>query len=237
MLTCHLLLAAGALALTAYLGEKLRRYSLKGVFLKSLVSALFVAEAVCAWYASSGGGRRYALGLFVIPGLVFGLMGDIWLDLKYVYPREDEPFTYAGFVSFGIGHLLYCAGLILCFARSERPAFVILPILLALLLGIGNGLLEKPMKLRYGRFKGVVIAYGALLFSTVLLSGSLALSQSFRCTTLNLFFAGAALFALSDLILSGTYFGQGRERPADLLFNYLSYYPAQFLIAYSLLYL
>ena len=37
--------------------------------------------------------------------------------------------------------------------------------------------------------------------------------------------------------LSLDYFGEGRERPVDLLLNYLSYYPAQFLIAYSLLYL
>ena len=93
------------------------------------------------------------------------------------------------------------------------------------------------MKLRYGKFKPVVAGYGFLLFSTVLLSGALAVNEGFRCVSLNLFFAGAVLFAVSDLILSGTYFGEGRERPVDLLLNYLSYYPAQFLIAYSLLYL
>ena len=63
------------------------------------------------------------------------------------------------------------------------------------------------------------------------------MNEGFRCVSLNLFFAGAVLFAVSDLILSGTYFGEGRERPVNLLLNYLSYYPAQFLIAYSLLYL
>ena len=237
MLPCVILLACGGLALALYLAEKLRRYSLKGVLLKSLVSLLFVAEAVCAWHGSAGGGSLEPLGLFVIPGLVLGLLGDIWLDLKYVYPQQDRPFTYAGFSVFGLGHLLYCAGLILQFAPGEKPGFVWVPLLLALLLGLGNGLLEKPMKLRYGEFKAVVIAYGALLFSTVLLSGSLALEQGFRVPTLNLFFAGAVLFAVSDLILSGTYFGEGKERPADLLLNYLSYYPAQFLIAFSLLYL
>ena len=54
---------------------------------------------------------------------------------------------------------------------------------------------------------------------------------------LNLFFIGAVLFALSDLVLSGTYFGVGKDRPADLIANYLLYYPAQYLIALSLLFL
>jgi hypothetical protein len=83
----------------------------------------------------------------------------------------------------------------------------------------------------------VVAACGARLFATVPVSGVLALLHAWRATTLDLFFGGAVLFAVSDLILSGTYFGRGKERPVDLLLNYLTYYPAQFLIAWSLLYL
>ena len=60
--------------------------------------------------------------------------------------------------------------------------------------------------------------------------------NGWKVTTLNLFFIGGILFALSDLVLSGTYFG-GKERPVDIILNYLTYYPAQFLIALSLLYL
>lgn len=100
-----------------------------------------------------------------------------------------------------------------------------------------NLALEKPMKLRYGKLRTTVIVYGALLFSTLLLTGSLALSYGFQEKALNLLFAGAALFAASDLILSGTYFGVGKDRPVDIILNYLTYYPAQFLIALSLLFL
>ena len=237
MLTCVLLLGGGAVVLALYLAEKLRRYSVKAVLLKGLCSALFVSLAVCAWYQSAKGGTLRPLGLFVIPGLLFGLLGDIWLDLKYVFPERDEPFTYAGFASFAVGHVLYCTGLCLQFAPGDRPSIIWLPLLLAALAGLGTAALEKPMKLRYGKFKLIVAAYGILLFSTLLLSGSLALFHGGREITLNLFFAGALLFAASDLILSGTYFGEGKERPVDLLLNYLTYYSAQFLIAFSLLYL
>ena len=237
MLYCHLLLFAGAVSLALYLHEKLRRYSVRAVLLKSLTSAFFVALAICGWFCAAGDGRPAVLGIFVILGLLFGLLGDIWLDLKYVFPQADEPFTYAGFASFGVGHVLYCIGLLLQYAQAENPVFLWLPLLLALLSGLATAAMEKPMKLQYGKFKPVVAGYGVLLFATVLLSGSLALQQGWRTPTLNWIFAGSVLFAASDLILSGTYFGKGRERPVDLALNYLTYYPAQFLIAYSLLYL
>ena len=70
-----------------------------------------------------------------------------------------------------------------------------------------------------------------------LTAGSLALAHGWRETTLNLFFIGAVLFAVSDLVLSGTYFGEGKERPVDFILNYVAYYGGQFLIAFSLYYL
>ena len=234
---CIILLICGAVALALFLREKLRGPTLKAALWKSLVSALFVALAVCAWTHAASGGKLPILGAFVVPGLVFGLMGDIWLDLKFVYSADDAPLTYAGFAVFGVGHILYQLGLLLQFYIHGKAGYALVPMGLALLLTLGNICLEKPMKLQYGRMKPVVLAYGFLLFLTVLLSGSLALLHLWRERTLNLFFAGSVLFALSDLVLSGTYFGEGRDRPLDIALNYLSYFPAQFLIAFSLAFL
>ncbi len=253
MTVCIILLVCGAAALALFLREKLRGPSLKAALCKSAVSAIFVALACCAWFrawfgASTGGANLPILGAFVVPGLVFGLMGDIWLDLKYVYPADDGILTYAGFAAFGIGHILYQLGLILQyyvqgvvssgpfiqFLSPDKPGFVLVPMGLALLLSAGNVLMEKPMKLRFGQMRPVVAAYGFLLFFTVLLSGSLALMHGWGETALNMFFAGSVLFAASDLVLSGTYFGEGKDRPVDIVLNYLTYYPAQYLIAFSL---
>ena len=229
-----ILLVCGAVLLALFLREKLRGPSLRAAILKSLTSALFVALACCGAFRASGGGAGTILGPFVVAGLVFGLMGDIWLDLKYVYPADDAALTYAGFATFGVGHILYQLGLILQFYVHGRVGYVLIPLLLAMALSAGNVLMEKPMKLRYGQMKPVVLAYGFLLFLTVLLSGSLALLQRWGEPALNLFFIGAVLFALSDLVLSGTYFGVGKDRPVDIVLNYLSYFPAQYLIALSL---
>ena len=63
--------ALGLIALVFYLAEKTRRYTLKAVFLKTLVSILFVALGVCGAYRALIGSRAI-LAPFVVTGLFFG---------------------------------------------------------------------------------------------------------------------------------------------------------------------
>ena len=195
MTVCVILVVCGALAWILYVKEKLREYSVKAVVLKSFVSACFLAVAVSAWAAASRRGELQSMGAFVVLGLLFGLLGDVWLDLKYVFPEQDDAFTYTGFLVFGIGHILYMIGMLLRYFESGTLRYVLIPIALGILLGFLTGLLERPMKLRYGKMKPVVIAYGALLFSMTLLAGSLALLHRWQETTLNLLFVFGVLIA------------------------------------------
>ena len=63
---------------------------------------------------------------------------------------------------------------------------------------------------------------------------SVLILSGFKAITLIMMAAGGALFAISDLILSGTYFGVGKERPIDIVTNGVTYYLAQYVIAFSL---
>ena len=81
-----LLLVCGAVLLFVYIREKIKAYSVKAVILKSIVSVLFVVVGVYGSWLCAAKETASLLCPFVVLGLVFGLLGDIWLDLKYVFP-------------------------------------------------------------------------------------------------------------------------------------------------------
>lgn len=234
MSVCILLICLGFLSAVCYLRQSVRRASVYAVLLKSLTSTLFVMTGLCACLAS---GSVSSADVLILSGLVFGLLGDIWLGLRPVFPREDSVFLYAGFGAFSVGHILFMIGLITGFGSSSRPLHLIIPFVLAGLSAVGFMMLEKPMKLDYGQMRAVCFFYGFLLFSMLFTAAGLALSHGFRNPTLDLFSAGALLFVLSDLILSRSFFGKGHDRPLDQISNIATYYAAQYLIAFSLLFL
>lgn len=228
-------LALGIVATIAFLVKRVKEGGVKAAMLKAFASTLFVATGVAA--ASTVIGYRISIALFVVMGLVMGLMGDIWLDLKWVYPETNDTYTFAGFGSFMIGHFFYLAGLFIHYADFSKPLYIVIPAVVALLLGGGVVILEKPMKMVYGKFKAITGVYGFVLGFMTFLSGSLALMHNFEEMTLNFMFVGGVLFLLSDLILSGTYFGEGKRRSVDIVTNHVAYYAAQFVIASAVLFI
>ena len=194
---------------------------------------LFIIVALVASYSSN----KFSLfNVFIITGLVFGLIGDILLDLKYIDLERTTGYTYGGFIIFGVGHILFISGLIMTYYKSGGFLFIILSVVLDIILSIATIVLEKPLKLEYGKLKLISFLYALCLFDSVSFGLFLAIQNSFSIVSLNMFLIGAILFAISDLVLSGTYFGKGKERPIDFILNYLTYYGAQFTIALLLLF-
>lgn len=93
------------------------------------------------------------------------------------------------------------------------------------------------MKHCFKGYKLIVSIYAFLLAMNPLTSLMLCIYLNWTSTTLIMLFIGGILFAISDLVLSGTYFGKDHEKPLDFILNYLTYYGAQFVIAFSLLFL
>lgn len=222
----------GLAALFLYVREKLKGCTVKALILKAVVSALFIAVGFCAVYAN---GSRCAL--FILGGLVCGILGDIWLDLKYIYPADDTPYTFSGFISFAIGHVLFISGMLLDFGDTVAAPKLLLIAAISVALGFATVLSGPLMGLNYGKYRGISMLYGPLLFGTALVALLLSLNTGFENTGLVMMLVGGVLFALSDLVLSGTYFGTGKDRPVDIILNYIFYYGAQFTIALSILFL
>lgn len=221
----------GLAALLVYIREKLKGCTVKALIIKSIVSVLFIAVGFCALYANPS-----RCGLFVLGGLVCGILGDIWLDLKYVYPADDAPYTFSGFISFAVGHVLFIAGMLWDFGGGINLTRLALVAVIAVVLGFATVLSGPLMGLNYGKYRGIAMLYGPLLFGTPLTALLLSQSAGFDNTGLIMMLVGGVLFALSDLVLSGTYFGVGKNRPVDIILNYIFYYGAQFTIALSVLF-
>ncbi|MBQ9448308.1 MAG: hypothetical protein IJU60_00345 [Acholeplasmatales bacterium] len=233
MVACFIIVGIALALLVYYIIIKCQKYDLKELFFKTIISTLFVVLALVATYNS---GKFTIFNLFVIIGLVLGLIGDILLDLKNIDLERTVGYTYGGFVAFGLGHIMYMTGLIMTYFKGNA-LFIICPIILDIIISIITLVMEKPLKLNYGSMKPTVFCYALCLFGTFSFALSLAIQNGFAVTSLNMFLVGATLFAISDLVLSGTYFGKDKERPIDFIMNYIPYYGAQYVIAFLLLFL
>lgn len=229
-------LAIGIVSAIFFMKERVKKCGIKALLLKTVTSIIFI---FCGAIGSANALKHgyCVFPILVLMGLVFGLLGDIWLDLKWIYKDDNDIYTFSGFFSFIVGHILFIAAILHRFADWNKIIYIILPVIISLIAAVGMLILEKPLKMKYGKFKAITVVYTFIVALLAFLSGSFALMNGFKIMTLNLMFAGGIFFALSDLILSGTYFGENKKRPIDIITNHTTYYAAQFLIASSLMFL
>ena len=216
----------GAILLMIYIVMCHKQRNVKGLFVKSFVSVSYLLT--CA-FAIISNPEQYYFGILVMIGGILGLMGDIFLDQKWMYEKDTEEYLKIGFICFGLGHVFYIWALYKMV--DLEPFHRIMPLVIGLAFVIFTVLTEKPTKQHYGKFKPYVCGYGLMLGYTTALS-----IRIFRLTGYKfaLFFGlGCAFFAISDVILSQMYFGKNKNNSVTFTLNIIAYYTAQFLIALS----
>jgi len=255
----------------AYVPMRVKGKMRAALLLKTSLSVLFILYALYAVLrlpniGGTGGApatvnfSALAMGLFTVAGMVCGLLGDVWLDLKDIHLKSQPYYMFSGFSSFLIGHLFYMGGFCAAFSFDWK----MLPIAAAcgVFLVLFIALTEKPMKLDYGRYRFITLLYSFVIMAALALPVLLALpsvtelafndiadsmnrSGMFEIGGLTLrkfpavFGAGMVSFLLSDLVLSNIYFGTSGKKPKPIMFwlNYILYYGGQFTIAASLYFL
>lgn len=206
---------------------------LSGLFSKIVASFLFITLAVASFMTKTALTPfvSCALGLLVL-GLVCGLIGDILLDLKVIYPFHENAYLYAGMTSFSIGHLLFISS-ILTFAASTINLsktliwICVLATISIILTTIIYFVSTRVMKLKFNKFAPFVNFYAFLLIFTLLLSIYLAIIG----VSVIILAVGFFFFLVSDLILSLQYFGGKQSDKTLIALNHILYYVAQILIA------
>jgi len=234
-MTAILFTVFGVCTLVPYIFFRCKRKLMPGIILKIVTSVFFLlttSAAALACPAEIFGPNKF-LFFGVIIGQIFGLLGDFWLDMKDMYPQHHDPYVFSGFLSFLVGHLFFIAGLLKTYNIIEWRNLLIM-------LGAGVVLAacvlatEKPMKLVYGKFKGITAAY-SVVFGMSIAAALCAWLFGGREPQALVMTIGLVVFLLSDLVLSGTFFGEGKDKPIDYTLNYIFYFGGQFTIALSLL--
>ena len=218
-----------ALIFTIRRGTKTDAVSL---LLKTIASLLFILLGLTGCFFSSL--PVPMLALFMVFGLVCGLVGDVFLDLKYVYPQDETLHTFTGFGAFMLGHCFYTLFLFLNY--EIKTAHFLISIAAGILLAIVIYATPKLMKLDYGKYRIISSVYAGLLVFVTVYALLLEVAAGHSVSKL-LFFIGIVLFLLSDLILSQIYFGENKGTTGNKIANHLTYYLGQILIAASIWFL
>lgn len=211
------------------LAEKSTTGGVIAMFVKTLASVGFIAVGVTAICL---GVENIKAAMFVICGLVFGLIGDMVLDLKVVYLKQPEEDVYltGGMVSFGLGHVMYLVAICLLLGKTVSLPLVGICVAVAAVVAcamVFGG--EKFMGFKFGKFVIHSILYAfCLIFMSAL---GVGLCISMKSTRMLTFAIGMILFLLSDVVLTSMYFG-GRAKDKTLcIINHALYYAAQICIA------
>ena len=225
-----ILLGAGIVSVLVFLVLRVTKGGFWGLFSKAVASFFFIATAFAAALANPGHG---VFALMITLALVFGMAGDIWLDLKWIYPKDDNTFLKAGIVSFFLGHVLFCASALAFFGRWTAIS-VIIPIVISLLGAVGNIKCEKLLKLNYGSVRMPLALYSFAVLMTGTVSITAMIISGFE-PVWTVMAVGALCFMVSDAVLSKMYFADGGNTKGRIIINHSSYYAAQFLMASTIL--
>lgn len=228
-MTTYLSFGIGMCFLIAFMVICHKKRSVPGVFVKSLTSVFFLLTATTGAFNNTANPDVWRYAMLIVMGGVLGLMGDIYLDQKWLYPEHNEQYLYLGFTSFGIGHFFYI-GAMYAHAKFEIKDMLV-PLVIGVIVTVVNLALEKPTKQKYGKFFAIVTVY-CMILGTMLGTAFWAYIKTKQVSYL-VYTIGAALFLLSDVILSPMYFAikQDKNTPVNFVLNHTTYYVGQYLIA------
>ena len=229
--------ALGAVCLISFLVNFNKKRTVMGVFNKMTVSIFFIMTAFFGILHSMdkiGDPSITKFGLMILIGLVFGMLGDIYLDQKWVYPKDDKKYLYSGFITFGIGHIFYMTAIAI--KAQLKITQILLGACVGLVVVIVNVFIEKFSDQDFGKFRPIVMVYTLLVGSTpgVALMAAIATHGD---VAFIVFTVGAVFFLLSDIVLSPMYFSKGKNTPINFVINHVTYYIGQYMFALSIIFL
>lgn len=199
--------------------------------LKLFASVTFVVLGISGFATSSSMTYGVSIvGLLMLGGAAFGLVGDGILALKDIDESRDCINILCGTISFAIGHIFYYIALI------DYAGFSFIPLAVGAALDCIIIIVSMlGMKLNFGKLLIPTIIYAFILSTTMVqaIYGAIVLHGSVASILLAI---GFVLFLLSDLVLSLIYFVPKKDKKL-VITNLTLYYLAQILIMFAIFFL
>ncbi len=216
----YVLCIAGILLQAAFIYIENKKDFVKAVILKGSASFCFV---LIGYLGHKNAGTGFSS--LIVYGLIMGMIGDILLNLRHVFPNQGQKIFLLGILIFLVGHILYLIAL-LPLSPNPLPWIILGAILAAILLAY----IFKTMEVKTAfKIFGVVYVGAVVIMAFVALGNLLALRSMDRI----LFAIGALAFMASDIILIFNTFGNSSKLSMRIA-NLSLYYAGQLLIALSL---
>ncbi|MCQ2513455.1 MAG: lysoplasmalogenase [Lachnospiraceae bacterium] len=201
--------------------EHKEKYVLADI-LKGSAALMFVVIG----YLGYSGVSADSLGKKIFIGLIFGMVGDILLNLRFVFKEIGQKIFLVGILSFLIGHILYLAALVpLAGANLLSDVFVGAILAITLLSYIFKTMDVKTAFKIFG-----VFYLGAVIIMTVMAVQVAISTQNVHDIV---YAIGAVLFTASDIVLIFNTFS-GVTKFSLRITNLSLYYAGQLMIAGSL---
>jgi len=164
----------------------------------------------------------------IVIGLTMGMLGDVTLNLRFIFKNKGQIIFIAGIVVFLIGHMMYLAAIAALAESLMTDIEIGLIIAAGLIIAIVTAF--KPKK--------ILCCFGSVYISAVVIMTTIAVHLA--VTTPNahdiVFAVGTVLFTFSDLALIYNRFS-GANKLSYRILNLAAYYVGQLLIACSLFFI
>ena len=235
MVVAIILLALGAIMSTVFIVSKVTYYNLVTIVLMTIASLFFVALGI---YCAIVAGGNVTFKALVLAGLVFGLLGDVFLGFKYTSKKHKNLGIMLGLFAFAFGHISYLVSLFIGFYVPGNVLFAILPFVTSAVITTVFMIVSKKLGVVLGKkLFPFAVFYIFCLTSMVSTAFYMNLLHQFSFTPLIMFFCGSFCFMCSDFMLTGAYFKPGQRSKPYMAIYSVFYYLAQFAIAFSLYFL
>ena len=227
----YIVLSIGLVVSLMFCIKRRKGFSVSNLMFKSVSSLCYLLTAAFALVMNSSAN---IYGSLIIFGGALGLVGDISLDLKGIYKKDESTYLIGGFIFFLIGHLFYSGAII--YSIKMKWWIVLICLAVSIAISFANVAMSRVMKVHFGAYRNIVFGYVIFLSLTMVLAIAAVFLSHFEKKYI-LLAIGAICFTLSDAILSSTFFGRGKDGSLYLFTNHFLYYAGQYLIASSVMFM